>query len=243
MLHRGLLAAAFLAALGVSSAHARLQISIGANGATFSCFDGEAGCDLSGGANDVLLINTSVGGAFVQIAVTQSTFGIPDILQLSSSSIVNQSGAPITIKLIASDTGFTPPIEAIKESASLTFNQAVGSSASTLQFWADAANAQGANPNNTPGTLLDTVTGVPTTDPDSFAGTATSPFAALAPFSMTEGASLNLVAGGSVTGFSQSAQSTPIPEPSTWAMLGIGLGVLGLLGWRRNSRSALNPLG
>jgi hypothetical protein len=241
-MNRGILGAALFAALGAAPADARLQISIGANGATFTCFDGQLGCDQSGGANNLLLVNTSVGGAFVEIALTQSTFGAPDSLQLSTSSIVNESGASITIKLIASDTNFVPPVAAIHESASLTFNDAVGSTASTLQFWADPANVQGANPANTPGVLLDTVTGVPVTNPDSFSGTHTTAFAALAPFSMTEGASLNLVSGGSITGFNQSMTSAGIiPEPSTWVMIGLGFGILGWIGWRRNSRIPLTP--
>lgn len=156
---------ALLAAIGANPAHARLQISIGANGATFGCFDGQLGCDQSGGANNLLLVNTLVGGAFVEIALATSQFGAPNVLTLSSSSIVNQSGAPIDIKILASDTSFTAPVSFITSSASLTFNDAVGSLPSTLKFWADPANVQGANLNNTPGTLLETVTGTPTTDP------------------------------------------------------------------------------
>lgn len=226
-----LMGAAAVALFAATPAVARLQLSINANGATFSCFDGELSCDLSGGANNLLTVDTSIGGAFVQLTLAQSTFGgHPDELQLSSSNIENQSGAPITIKLLASDTGFTPPVVAIKESGSLTFNDAVGSSASTLQFWADPANVQGANPTNTPGTLLDTVTGTPTTNPDSFSGSKTEAFSALSPFSMTEGAALNLISGGSITGFNQSMQSTAVPEPSTWLMFIAGLGLMALVG-------------
>lgn len=220
----------------MTPAKARLQLSINANGATFSCFDGELGCDQSGGANNLLVVNTTVGGAFVEIALAQSTFGKPDVLELSSSSIVNNSGAPITISLVAGDTSFAAPINAIRESGSLTFNDAVGSSASSLSFFADKLNRQGANPLNTPGTLLDTVFGTPTTNPDSFSGSKTEAFSASSPFSMTESASLNLIAGGSITGFNQSMQ-TNIPEPRTWVML--ALGFLGLAYAGRNAKKRL----
>jgi hypothetical protein len=231
------LSAALLAV--AAPAQARLQLSISAGGSTFSCFDGQLGCDQSGGANNLLVINTTVGGAFVELALTQSTFGKPDVLQLSSSSIVNNSGAPVTVKLLASDTSFFAPVTSILESGSLTFNDAVGSSASMLQFWADHANAQGANPTNAPGTLLDTVTGTPTTNPDSFSGTRESAFAASSPFSMTEGASLNLISGGSITGFNQSMTTSAIPEPKTWAMLAIGFGLMALLGARKPRQQRL----
>ena len=95
-----------------------------------------------------------------------------------------------------------------------------------LKFWADPANVQGANPTNTPGTLLEVVSGTPTTDPDSFSGSKVTAFSALAPFSMTEGASLALTTGASVTGFNQSMQSVAIPEPSTWIMLLAGFASL-----------------
>jgi hypothetical protein len=237
-MHKLLLTTALLAF--AAPAEARLQLSINANGSTFSCFDGQLGCDQSGGANNLLTINTTVGGAFVEIALATSTFGAPDVLQLSSNQIVNQSGAPITITLLASDTNFAGPVTDVQESGSLTFNNAIGSGPSSVQFWADPNNAQGANPLNTPGTLLDTVTGTPTTDPDSFSGTKLSAFSASGPFSMTEGASLHLIAGGSITGFDQNMQTlNAIPEPRTWAMMALGFGAMALFGVKRKRNSRL----
>jgi hypothetical protein len=93
-------------------------------------------------------------------------------------------------------------------------------------------NGQGANPLNTPGVLLDTVFGTPVTNPDSFSGSKLSAFASNSPFSMTESASLNLIAGGSITGFNQSEQSA-IPEPRTWALLLLGFGLMAFMGVRK----------
>jgi hypothetical protein len=227
-----LLAGVFALAFGAAPAHATLQLSIGANGSVFTCSDGQLSCDQSGGANNLLTVDTTVGGAFVQLTLTQSTFGKVNELQLSSSNIENLTGAPITVTLLASDTGFLSPVRFIENSASLTFNSNVGAPDSTLQFWADPLNTQGANPTNTPGALLETVSGHATTDPDSFSGSLLSPFDANAPFSMTEGAALILRGDGSVTGFNQAMQ-TGVPEPRTWAMLAIGFGLMALLGVRR----------
>ena len=52
---------------------------------------------------------------------------------------------------------------------------------------------------------------------------------------MSESASLALRADGSITGFNQSMESTVIPEPSTWVMLGLGFAALGLFGARRQA--------
>jgi hypothetical protein len=232
-----LLAGALLASTAIPAA-ARLQMSIGAGGNTFTCFDGQLGCDLSGGANNLLLIDTTVGGAFVQIALAQSTFGKNNVLQLSSSNIENLTATPLTVTLLASDTNFQAPTHFVINSGSLTFNANVGASDSTLKFWADATNVQGADPTNTPGSLLETVSGHALTDPDSFSGSKIAPFDAFAPFSMTEGAALALRADGSVTGFSQS-MTTGVPEASTWAMLGLGFVSLALVGAKRARKGRL----
>jgi hypothetical protein len=232
-----LLGATLLSASAFTPANARLQLSIGADGSTFTCFDGQLGCDLSGGVNNLLVVDTTIGGAFVQLALTQSTFGKVNELQLSSSNIDNLTATPLTVTLLASDTNFKTPVSFINNSGSLTFNNNVGAPDSTLKFWADPLNIQGANPTNTPGTLLETVSGHATTDPDSFSGSLVTPFSATAPFSMTEGAALVLRADGSVTGFNQAMQ-TGVPELSTWAMLGVGFGLLGFVGLRKSRTTA-----
>jgi hypothetical protein len=231
-----LLSAALLAAVGVTPASATLQLSITDGTSTFSCKDGQLGCDLSGGANNLLTVDTTLDGFFVQVTLAQSTFGKVNVLQLSSANIENNGAATGTLSFVASDTGFTPPVNSILESASLTFNRNVGAGSSSVSFFADPLNGKGANPLNTPGTLLDSFSGTPATDPDSFSGTHLSAFAAGSPFSMTEAASLNLIAGGSVTGFDQSMTSNAVPEPSTWALMGIGFGLMAFFGMRKRNR-------
>jgi hypothetical protein len=221
-------AALFLVA---APAHATLQLTISSGGSTFTCSDGELSCDLSGGTKNLLVVDQTVGGAFVQLTLAQSSLH-PNELQLSSSNIENTRITPITVNLLASDTDFLDPVSFIRSSGSLTFNSAVGSGPSTLQFFADILNRQGANPLNTPGSLLESVSGVPLTDPDSFSGSRISAFDALSPFSMTETASLALRGGASVTGFNEAMQSG-VPEPSTWAMALIGAAGLSFLGMRK----------
>lgn len=230
-----LMGVATAALMVAQPAMATLQMSISANGATFSCADGELSCDQSGGINNLLTIDTTIGGAFVELTLTQSSFGKANELQLSSSNIINESGAPITVNLVAGDTNFIAPASFVESSGSLTFNNAVGSGASSLSFFADSANTQGANPLNTPGSLLELVSGVPVTDPDSFSGTRNTAFSATGPFSMTERADLSLITGGSITGFNQ-AMETGVPEPKTWAMLLLGFGLMAFVGARKRTQ-------
>ena len=237
MMKNLLMSAAVFAALA-TPAHARLQLSIGVGASTFTCFDGQLSCDQSGGANNLLIVDQTVNGAFVQLALTQSQFGPVDELQLSASNIENLTAAPLTITLTASDTDYTFPVSAINNSASLTFNSNIGAPNSTLTFFADTANGQGAP--GTPGTLLESVSGHAVTDPDSFSGSRITAFDANAPFSMSEQAVLVLRADGSITGFNQSMESTSaIPEPSTWALMGLGFAAMGAFAWRRRVRETL----
>ncbi len=227
------LTAALLASTAIPAA-ATLQITVNANGQNFTCSDGQLGCDLSGGANNLLVVDTTVGGSFVQLILATSTFGAgKDELQLSSSAILNNSGVPTTINIAASDNNFTPPVNSINQSASLTFNNAVGSGPSSLAFLASQSNTKFV------GQSLFTTSGTPTSDPDSFDGTHTSVFDSTTPFSMTEAASLNLVAGGSVTGFNLAMETAAIPEPSTWAMLALGFGGLAFLAARKGRLASL----
>ena len=232
---RKLFLGAAVALASATPSYATLQLSIGAGGSVFTCSDGELSCDLSGAAKNLLTVDTSIGGAFVQLTLTQSTFGKVNELQLSSSNIENLTATPLTVTLLASDTGFDAPVRFINNSGSLTFNSNVGAADSTLKFWADVTDAQGANPTNTPGSLLESVSGHAVTDPDSFSGSRIAAFDASAPFSMTEGAALVLRADGSVTGFNQAMQ-TGVPEAPQWAMLIAGFGLLSLVGWRRRPR-------
>lgn len=237
-MNKFLMTTAILAAIGATPAAAALQLSIDVNGTVFSCADG-ASCDESTTNKNLLVIDQTVDGVLVQVTLAQSTSGKVNILQLSSSNIVNMSGAAANIQLFAGDTGFVGPVERVNDSGSLTFNQAVGSAQSSLSFFADAANGQGANPINTPGNLLEQVFGTPDTNPDSFSGSNFAAFFASGAFSMTETANLNLIAGGSITGFNQSMTSSAVPEPSQWVMLLSGFGLLAVLGVKRSRKNRL----
>jgi hypothetical protein len=226
-----------LALIAASPAYATLMLSINVGGSTFSCSDGEVSCDLSGGANNLLTVDQTVGGVFVQLTLTDSSSGQ---LSLSAANISNGLPIPRSVVFVASNTDFAAPVTGIQESGSLTSATNVGGNFQA-QFFADAANTQGANPLNTPGTLLFTTSGAITTAPQSFEGNNVSPIALNSPFSMTEGVGINLVAGGAITGFDENMQVTPVPGPVVGAGLpGLiaGVGFLIALARKRKSRFA-----
>ena len=230
------LATAGLGALiAAQPASALLQLTVTDGTQQLSCSDGAA-CDTSSGPGLLSIANPFSDGNNVTFTLTQSLIGGVNELQLSSSNISSTGGGTITF--VASDNGFMNPVTNVTNSASLTFNRNIPNTVdSTLKFWADTANTQGANPLNTPGALLETVSGHALTNPDSFAGSNDAAFSANAPFSMTEGASLFLIPGGSITGFNESMTTSDVPETTTWVMAGIGFAIMALLGMRR-SKSA-----
>lgn len=230
-----LLGATLLSAPTLSPANATLQIAFTDGSSVVTCADGQA-CDLGGPANNIIILNETVGVFHIIGTVAASQSGVANNLQLSTSLIQNSGGAG-NLGIVVGDTNFTGPVNDVRESASLTFNSAVGSGASTLNFLADPANGQPAGITlNAPGTLLFSTSGTPLTDPDSFSGTHNSLFSALGPFSMTETANLALIGGGSITGFNESMASSVVPEPSTWAML-----ILGFIGLAWFGRSRTRP--
>ena len=129
---------------------------------------------------------------------------------------MNLSGATANITFEAGDTGFLAPVSVIE--FGFAHLQQRGRLAGLFIVVFRRRRRRAGRAGDT-GHLLEQVFGTPLTDPDSFAGTNFAAFLANSPFSMTEEASLRLIAGGSITGFNQSMTSG-VPEPNTWAMLG-----------------------
>ena len=236
-----LMGVAAAALFGAQPAQATLQIAFSDGSTVVTCADGQA-CDLAGPSNNIIILNTTVGAFHIIGTVAASVSGAgEDNLQFSTSLISNSGPSTGALRIVVGDTNFVGPVNGIRESASLTFNDALGSGPSTLGFFADSANGQPAGIGlSTPGTTLFQDSGSPTTNPFSFAGTNLSPFSADGAFSMTEAATLGLRGGASITGFNESMETAAIPEPSTWAMLGLGFGLMAFFGIKRSRKVRLN---
>lgn len=236
MLKKLLLSAALAASMMAlaAPANALLTVSFTDGVTTASCSDGGS-CDNQGASNQILQINQNVGTFHIFGIFAESTSG-----SLSASSLViTNTGAAGTLQMLFGDTSFAVPVSAINEAASLTFNNNVGAGASSLAFYAGPGNAQPTF--GAPGDLLFTVNGTPTTVADAFSGNTISPFSSANPFAMAEYASLNLLSGASVTGFSQTMDVTAaVPEPSTWAMMILGFCGIIVMG-AKNRRKTDGP--
>jgi hypothetical protein len=231
-----LLAGVAIAALASpADATLRLAFSDGVN--AFACVD-NAACDLDTDPNQISIGVTSVGNFSILGTFSAAQNG-PPILAAGNISITNTGSTLGTLKMAFSDNNFLGLNASFLASVGGQWLGAKGSDI-TSGFWVDSANVEGAA----------TATDTPGVEIGSFADTAlvSSPvsfaynpgpinFAHATPFSMTEGVILDLTAGGRVIGNLQSIEA--VPELSTWAMAGLGFGLVGLvaLNKRRGSRA------
>jgi hypothetical protein len=243
----GMIASAAISAAIALSPHpvrAALQIAGTVNGSSFLCVDNTA-CDSDGAVGTLRLSNQTLAGVVVDGSI-QSSFGTPgnpgplDILNTSSLSVINTNAATVQALITVSDTSFAAPVTQATLSASGTWENAVGSSIA-MSWYADTANGQGADfAGDNPGVLLDTAVSTAFLIADSLSHSASVPFSATAPFSMSETALITLTAGGTLLNRGQTAlAAVETPEPSSLFILGGGIIALVLARTRALGKSPL----
>ncbi len=222
---------ALAGALGVTPGHAALQIAVSTGGANFFCADNSA-CDLNPLTGILSVGDQTIGGVLVNGSIQESVHNGIDSLNTSSLSIVNTTGSAVSAAAAIGDTDFVGPVSRIEFAGAGTWEGAVGSTI-TLQWFADAANGQGADSaSDAPGVLVGSFFNAPALLADSFSTEGSSDLALAGPFSMTELTSGELSPGASLINRGQ-AELGAVPEPGTWALLCLGFAGLGFAARRR----------
>jgi hypothetical protein len=241
MLKSIMVSTALAALLAASPARATLQLAVDISGDSFTCAD-NAACDTNPAINSIVTGNVLLDGILFSSASAASTSGAVNSLNASNLLILNTNLTPVTITLTVSNTDFTPALVTVTPVASGVWQGASATSSIDMKWFIDPTNTQGANnPFDTPGVQVATTT-------DNSAGPVLA-FATNIPnfpdtiptaFSMTEQATIDLGAGEALVNRGQSlvGVQVAIPETSTWLMVGIGFGVMGLAASRRRIRPA-----
>jgi len=177
----------------------------------------------------------TIGGVFLEGTAAKATAGSVNILDSSSLRVRNDSGGVISATVAVSATDFVPPVNQAFASGSGTWQDTIGGSTISMEWYDDPNNAQGAlTPATRPGVLLTTFFDSATPPVESFSTGTLGPFAVNDPnpFSMTLGFDISLQPGAELISRGMNEiKPQAVPEPGLLAVFGTAL--LSLAAWRR----------
>jgi hypothetical protein len=196
------------------------------------------GAETATGTDTAVISGSSLGGITITTSGATRLTSPNNSLTESNLFITNTTGTVQTLDIIAGANGYLGPSSLFNASATVLI--ASGQAELTGNFFVDAANGlNGTNTGPVTGTQIGgTFDSGLLTGPFSFSSNSPSvPFSVTGPYGMAESLQLTLQPGAFVGVQSISMDASVVPEPSTWAMLGAGFALIGLLGLRKRNRT------
>jgi hypothetical protein len=222
-------ALALIAAAPAQAGNTALILWNGANPGDAETATGTGSADLTA---------TSLDGVSVTLSFVNRETN-PNGMTEGNINIQNTTDSVQTLHIIAGANGFTGVAGGFNLSA--TILAALGSATLSGSFFADATNSLNGTSESVTGSDLGDFTSALLTGPHSFSFNAFSPDHLTSEYGLAESLTLTLQPFSQIGVQSISMDASAVPEPGTWALMGLGFGVMALLGVKgRKNRLALD---
>lgn len=192
-----------------------------------------SGFEAALGVGSAAIATSDLDGVTITLSNVNRQTG-PNRLSEGNINVDNTTSSVQTLKLIAGANGYL----GINGLFNLTGTIGVISGVSDLSgsFFADTANTLNGTNETVVGNLLNSFNSGALTGPFSFSKNETGFDLVHGPYGMAEELSLTLQPGAQIFVQGASMQAGAIPEPRTWALMGLGFAVMAFMGYksRRN---------
>jgi hypothetical protein len=227
---RALLAGAALAALmyegPARAADTALILWNQANPGDFESALGTGSADLTASNFDGVTVTLSF--------VSRGT--LPNDLTEGNIGIRNTTDTVQTLRIIAGANNYLGPSNGFTLTS--TIGATLGGSDLTGSFFTDQTNSLNGQGFTITGTDIGDFNSGALTGPQSFSFNGLGFDSLKTPYGLAESLSLTLQPGASVFVQGISMDANAVPEPKTWAMLGIGFGLMAIMGFKRRHKAS-----
>ena len=180
------------------------------------------------------------GSDFDGVSVTLSRvnrFITPNGMTTSNINIDNNTDSVQVLKIIGGVNGLFGATNGFTLTG--TIGGQNGTSSLFGQFFADASNSLNGENFSVNGTFLDSFNSGLLNGTQSFSFNGFGPDSLSGPYGLAEELTLTLQPGAGVFVQGMSMSASAVPEPKTWAMMGIGFALMGLVGFKRSRKARL----
>lgn len=193
------------------------------------------GAESANGTGSASVLSSDLSGVTISVSSVQKGTN-PNDLTEANISIDNTTGSIQTIKIIAGANGYVGPSDLFTLTGAI--GATLGGSELVGQFFTDQSNSLNGNSLLTvTGTQIGSFDSGSLTGPESFAFNGSGLSSLLTPYGLAEELTLTLAPGATVFIQGMSMDASAVPEPSTWAMMGLGFGLVAFLGMRKRKTS------
>jgi hypothetical protein len=182
------------------------------------------------GTNAAAILGSNLDGITISVSAASRATD-PNGLSEGNITITNTTGTIQVLHIIAGANGYLGP----SIDFNLTGTIGVDSGTATLggSFFADQTNSLNGTSLSVTGADLGDFLSAALTGPHSFSFNGTGVDSLIGTYGLAESLTLTLAPGAIVGVQNVSMDVATVPEPSTWAMMGVGFALMGLFGLRK----------